>query len=681
MFMICIWIKYYLKLYHKLGALSNPLISWYQAVWGVYISSVYFYDKWIIIHKLEDYNMIIKTSKTIIAVFVTTSLYANSMDIDYLLESYKVESDLSKITKSESNGFVDIFTREDMERMQARTLADIMKLFTVPYISRSNINSTMFVKPSQKSMPTSAVRIFVNDHDITASVYQSGALICGSITLDAIDHIEVYRSSASVEFGNEPSSIVIKLYTKDPSREEGGKVRVSGDGDGSSYISGYIGQTLQSDISYFVYGNTNQMKRDVYYNQGYPIKSDSTNANLYAGINYKSWDVEFGYFQTKTDPFLGMGKDVTPSGGSTDTRYSYIHLTKKFANEFRLQASIDLVDSQANMQDMSGIYAGDFGFVQDYSMDVADKIYSLILDKTFKTYSNSLYIGGFVKHKHTEVKGDFDTNSTDFRAHYNLYSLYIEDKYNFTPTTMGILSLKRDYYRYEEDEIDDKNEYIFRLGLIKNIANLQLKTFYTRTYYTSPIISLYSDGTNAPLITNRKLKSAQPTLYSLGARYKEKNQLANFRVSYIELSNPIKYDTNAGFINGDKTFFIQYEVSYTYKFDLKNKLTVDAYHGRRKDAMEYSPPYGGHIIVYNSYKKFDFFNMLDYRAPYSDYGIDVEASYDWTSSVRYHYTKDLLFGIKGENILDKGYKQVYKGLSYPISVFDRKVWFNVEYQF
>ena len=630
---------------------------------------------------LKNRAMMINIRKILVIIILTTSLYADSTEIESLLESYRVESDLSHITKSESNGFVDVYTRDDIEKMQARTLADVMKLFTVPYISRSNTNATMFIKPSQKSMPISGVRIFVNNHDISASVYQSGSLICGSITLDAIDHIEVYRSSASVEFGNEPSSMVIKLYTKSPSREEGGKVRVSGDGDGSSYISGYLGRTLQNDLSYFVYGNTNQIKRDVYYNQGYPIKSDSTNANIYAGLNYKSWDVEFGHFQTKTDPFLGMGKDVTPSGGSTDTKYSYIHLTKELANEFRLQASVDFIDTQATLQDTSGIYAGDFGFVQNYNMDVVDKIYSLTVDKTFKAEKNALFLGGFVKHKHADVEGNFDAKSTSFTVNYNLYSLYFEDKYNFTPTMMGVLSLKGDFYRYDTDQIDDKNEYIFRLGLIKNIDKLQLKAFYTRTYYAAPLSALYSDGKDAPLITNGELKFTQPTLYSAGIRYKTKNQLANFRLSYIERNNPIIYNTTTGFINGEKTFYVQYEASYTYKFDLKNKLTVDAYYGRREDAAEYSPPYGGHIVAYNSYKKFDFFNMLDYRASYSDYDIDVEASYDWTSSIKYHYTQDLLFGIKGENILDKGYKQVYKGLSYPIPVFDRKVWLNMEYQF
>ncbi len=605
----------------------------------------------------------------------------NYQNIDYLLEKYKLESDLSKITKSESNGFVDIFTRDDIERMQAKTLFDILKLFTIPFISRTNINSTMFIKPSQKSMPMMGVRIFINDHDISASVYQSGALICGSITLDNIDHIEVYRSSASVEFGNETSSVIIKLYTKEPSREEGGKIRISGDDKGSSYLSVYQGKTIDKDREYFFYANTNKINREEYYNKGYPLKSDSSNSNIYANYDYNRWTFEYGRFQSESDPFLGLGTQATPSGGDIDTTYNYLHITKILENDLRIQSSVDIIDSSQYFQDKNGIYAGNYGFVQNYLLNTTDKIVSLIFDKTFKYNKNSLYIGGFYKHKHAEVEGNFDTKSLSFKTHYNLYSIYLEDKYNFSPTMMGIVSLKGDYYRYSSSEIEDKNKYIFRLGAIKNINKFQIKAFFTKTYYAAPLISLYSDDKNVPYKTNSSLKFSQPTLHSFGIRYKEKKNIANFRISYIKLTYPIAYDPALGFINKDKTFYVQYEASYTHKFDIKNRITLDVYHGRRKDMMEYSPPYGGHIVLHNSYKKFDFFNMLEYRASYSDYNVNVDASYDWTLGVRYHYSKDLLFGIKGENILNKGYRQIYKGLNFPISINDRKIWFNMEYQF
>ena len=607
-------------------------------------------------------------------------LKAEPLNIDSLLESYRLKSDLSNITKSESAGFVDVFTRDDIERMQAKTLADITKLFTVPFISRTNLNSTLFIKPAQQMMPTSAIRIFVNDHDITATSYQSGAMICGSITLDAIDHIEVYRSSASVEFGNEPSSMVIKLYTKKASREEGGKLRVTMDGLGSSYASAYFGETLSGNRDYFVFGNINQIQRDTYYNQNYGLSSDSDNANFYVNFNFEDLLFEIGHFQSKIDPFLGMGRSATPNSTESEAKYTYVHLTKKLENGIRLQASLDYVSSDGQMSDNSGIYAGDFGFVQDFSLDSLDKVYSFTADKTFKKDNNSLFVGGFIKHKQSDINGQFDTNILDFSTYYNLYSIYAENKYTYNKKTMIIVSLKGDFYRYEKD-VEDKNEYIFRFGAIRNVDNFQVKMFYTRTYYAAPLISLYSDDTNAPYKTNASLDFIQPTLYSFGIRYKTDKHTLNFRTSYIELNDPIKYSLTDGFYNAKDTSYMQYEASYTYRFSLKNRITFDAYYGNRKDNLEFSPAYGAHLIAYNTYRKFDLFNMLEYRASYENFGVEVSSSYDWTSSILYNYTKDLKIGIKGENILAKGYEQVYKGLDYSIPVFDRKFWLNVEYLF
>ncbi len=612
--------------------------------------------------------------------FFSFFLKAESLDIDSLLDSYRLKSDLSSITKSESNGFVEVFTRDDIERMQARTLADITKLFTIPFVSRTNLNSSLFIKPSQQQMPASAIRIFVNNHDITATSYKSGSMICESITLDAIDHIEVYRSSASVEFGNEPSSVVIKLYTKKALREEGGKLRVSMDSAGSSYVSTYFAETLNEKTDYFVFGNINKIKRDTYYNQNYTLSSDSSNRNFYGNFNFQNLLFEVGYFQSKSDPFLGLGRAATPDGGGSEAKYSYVHLTQKLENGIKLQASVDYVKSDEKMKDTSGINAGNFGLVTDFSMGTVDKVYSFIVDKTYKVDNNSFYIGSFIKRKQVDVSGLFDANSIDFNTYYNLYSIYAENKYIFNKKTMLVASLKGDFYRYEK-YIEDKNEYIFRLGAIRNVNSFQVKMFYTRTYYSTPLSALYSNNTNVPYKTNSSLEFMQPTLYSFGIRYKTDSNTLNLKLSYIELKNPIKYDSLAGFYNAEHESYMQYEASYIYRFNMKNRVSLDAYYGNRNDDLEFSPAYGGHLVLYNSYRKFDFFNMLEYRASYESFGIDVASSYDWTSSIRYNYTKDLMIGLKGENILNKGYKQTYKSISSSIPVFDRKFWLNVEYLF
>ncbi|WP_297442590.1 TonB-dependent receptor plug domain-containing protein [Sulfurimonas sp.] len=619
--------------------------------------------------------------KILILMTLGKTFLLGSENFDALLTSYEEESSGSKITKSESAGFVDLYTRKDLDRMQARTLGDITKLFTIPFISRTSLNTTLFSKPSQNGVPTSGVRIYINDHDITPSAYRSGAMICDSITLDFIDYVEVYRSSASIEFGNEPSTVVIKLYTKRPAKEEGSKIRLTGDNKGSAYLSAYSAKTLTGEMSYLAYANVNEIQRDVYYNQGAALKSDSSNRNFYANLNYRSWTFEIGGFTSRGDSLLGLGVNVTPETTKRDVNYLYGHITKKFDNGVRAQVSVDSIVTDAQMIDRGGIITAGYGSVESYKFNNSENVYSLILDKTFKTSTNSLYIGGFVKHKTVAVDETFDGASTDFSTNYTLYSLFLENKYDIDTTTTLVASLKGDTYRYETKSIKDTNEYIFRLGAIKNIDKFQIKAFYTRTYYTAPLSVLYSGDSDTLYKTNGNLNFSQPTLYSLGVAYRGKKHFFNIRSSYIVLSNPIKYDMQEGFVNKNQTNYTQYEASYTYKYTKDSKISLDAYYGQREDLEEYSAPYGGHIVAYNSYGDFDLFNLLDYRAGYSNFGVSATPSYDWTSSIVYHATEDLLFGLKGENILDKGYKQLYRGLEYGINVFDRKFWLNMEYQF
>ncbi|MCF6200950.1 MAG: TonB-dependent receptor plug domain-containing protein, partial [Hydrogenimonas sp.] len=181
-----------------------------------------------------------KVKVSIALLLAGTTLSFAQENIESLLKAYKVESDLSKITKSEAAGFLDIYTREELEKMQAYTLMDVLKLFTIPNITRSSNNISQFTKPTFPVMPPFAIRLYVNDHDMTSSSFGSAMMLWSDVPIEFIDHIEVYKSASSVEFGNESGTVIIKLYTKNPEREEGGKVRVMADQRGSLNSDAYF---------------------------------------------------------------------------------------------------------------------------------------------------------------------------------------------------------------------------------------------------------------------------------------------------------------------------------------------------------------------------------------------------------------------------------------------------------
>jgi len=61
--------------------------------------------------------------------FLLFLIFSNALfayDIDQMLDLYRKESDLSQKTKNEALGHLTIYTRDDLERMQAYTLSDLL---------------------------------------------------------------------------------------------------------------------------------------------------------------------------------------------------------------------------------------------------------------------------------------------------------------------------------------------------------------------------------------------------------------------------------------------------------------------------------------------------------------------------------------------------------------------------
>jgi iron complex outermembrane receptor protein len=72
---------------------------------------------------------------------------------DELLEAYQSASDLSRITKVESAGIVVVYKRDELDRMQAKTLDDVLKLLPVLHYSRTSNNLPLFAKAQSGSRP------------------------------------------------------------------------------------------------------------------------------------------------------------------------------------------------------------------------------------------------------------------------------------------------------------------------------------------------------------------------------------------------------------------------------------------------------------------------------------------------------------------------------------------------
>ncbi|QOP44815.1 TonB-dependent receptor plug domain-containing protein [Sulfurimonas paralvinellae] len=623
--------------------------------------------------------------------FILSSIL-QAEDLSSLLKNYKTDSDLSKFTKHDSAGIVEVYTRQDLEKMQVHNLQDILQTIPGIHLLRATNNLTLLAPSSTSKMPLTYTRLYINDHEMSSSSFGSALLIWGNMPVEYIDHIEVYKATSSLEFGNENAAFIIRLYTKNAKRDSGSKVRLMADNKGSYDTNFYTASEIDNDISYFAYANVADTKRKKYYNiyngQRYTYDSDTNNYNLYGSLEYKKSHLEVGANQKEDNDFLGRGIHRTPDGGELDAYHYYIHFTQEFENELKLQLSYDRLSYTRNYEDPNGIHIANAPLINSYTLRFNDDIFNICVEKHLDYKHNKVMLGAFYKYKEFAAKGDFhDTtysyaHKNNFSNGLNLYSIYGEDDYDISNTLRVLASLKGDFFRYNKD-IKTQNEFVARAGIIKKLEDLQLKAFYTRGYVPLGFYQIYNPE-NLPYRANPQIDTPKTDIYTLSMKYKKQNYETSFEVAQMETSNNLVYDytTTNGWKNVSQTARqTLYQLNYTYFFNLQNKLLINLTYGENNTDIKQSSPFGCLIRSYNAYKKFDFYNEFNYKNGYSYSSYSVDASLDWTAAVKYHHTKDLSFGLRGENILDQGYEQVYSGVSQKFPVRDQKVWLNMEYLF
>ena len=632
-----------------------------------------------------------RLKKAVLFFLSILSMLKAEESLDTLLFAYKEQSDLSNITKQESAGFLDLYTRSDLERMQAHNLLDVLKTISDVYLTKGANNLPLLSPATLSKLPLTAARLYINDHDMTSSSFGSAFLMWGEMPIEYIDHIEVYKGSSSIEFGNEPGLLAIRVYTKDPKRDVGNKIRVLADQKGSYDLNFYTANILNEDLSYFLYVNIDNYRNDDYrhrYNNvDYTIKNNKEGVNFYGSLDYHDTRIEIGNYHKRNDSFLGAGSKKTPQGGELKGNHFYTHITQKLPYEISLELAYDRFDYKRTYIDPNGvrIYNGTaYTNVKDYFIEFEDEIYSLIAEKKIKIHDHALLFGAFYKQKSMEQEGRYDSvvdlpvsNTLD------LYSVYIEDQYDFDPDTRFVAMAKGDFYRYDHT-IENQNETIARLGVIKNIGDFQYKFFYTYSYMPNGFYQLYNPG-NVPYFSTPTLDTTKAQIYTLSMRYDTKKWNIQLLFALNSLQNMLGYIPYRGYTNTDKELSFQgYELKGEYRFDQNNKLLASFFTGNNSQGKTESPKYGVNFRLFNTYKSLDLYNEFLYRSSFSTLvgqNFYVPYSLDWTLGVKYRPTRDFSIGLRGENLLDRSQHIVYRGYDQIVQMFERKVWINMEYTF
>lgn len=642
----------------------------------------------------KDVNMKNGKVLTILLSFLFVKNAFAQEDIKTLLDQYEGVSDLSNGTKIESLGHYITITRKDLEIMQANTLSDVLKSLKLhSYIPNIFGVYQLTVSGLQVGLNTS-YRLFIDDHEVSSIHTDNPFLIYDNYPLDSIDHIEIYRGAGAVRIGNESSILIIKLYTKDPKRENSTTIKGLLDTRKGYSYSFTDARPIKENISYLVsiYKGYNNYKTYHYNNN--PLNRDSQSVFGIFKLNYYDTQLTFNFARVNRDAFKGLAVDISPDISNTQSQDFYISLTQKLLEDKSLTFNISYDYNERkgefeNKFNEGGIFVlpvyNPSSLIPYYYYEKRNlKKYIFYISKEFKTDNNALLIGASYKIKQNDVeKADykaftlsgFTSGSIKDFLKFNridLYTVFAENQYNVNEKNLIFLSLKYDYYRREN--LPDIKEFIARVGHISFINhNFYIKSFITKTYIPPSFYEL--EQSKNP----KDLKVGSIKGFSSEVVYEKDKSILKLFYGYTYAKDLIHFTPN-GTINwrGIPSHLLDFE--YTYKITPDNKIVFDIFKAFIPSS-KMSSTFGGSIKSFNSFDRLDLYGELIYRNGFEVFDKKINSTYNLNVGFIYNFDRNLSIRVKGENLLNSSYKTVLFGYPNQVGIFDaydRKLTIGIE---
>jgi iron complex outermembrane receptor protein len=595
--------------------------------------------------------------------FVTLG-FAN--DLDMLLQDYQKESDFSKKTKDESAGNLIIYTRDDLERMQVETLKDILKSLRAFIYAENRIAQPDLLNQDPITYYSKGVRIYLNEHELLTPLTGSGFITFGDMDMDFIDHVEIYEGFPTFEFGIEPATIVIRLYTKSAEHDAGGRVKFSVGSYGSNKENVYYTGS-EENFDYALYANHSENNRNTKEIGSQSLKRDKKTNEFYASLNTQHHLLELQAVNSKGDAFLGSLIGSVPKDTQKEFQYLRLSTSSKFMQDslvlnLSYMKQKDEFSSEYDLSNPIYLPSDTPPFVMPvytYAQTIDEESFTANLQKEFIYKNNDISVGIQYRYKYfdlTDVKfNDIDNNVSQAYKKENVYSAFIQDLITLSQSHMLTFSLMHQIYERKGD-VDKPHTTQVRFGYIYSDKSWVAKTFISSQEFASEPYMTISPYYGNPELQPESYKSIFEEI-----SYTTKQTLSKLVLGYgrnydvpilVEQGNALVMQNADRDIDGYSA-----SLEFTYFFRKKDKLELQA------NYTLIESPYGNESGKYknyvmrmlNSVGKFDIFNEFIINSGYER----VDTGYDYSAGIRYEATKDLHFNLKGENIFNTALKQSF----------------------
>jgi vitamin B12 transporter len=665
-------------------------------------------------------------------------------ELDFLLDTFEDEGELSQETvlreRDRQTNQIKVFTRQDIERSHYKTLKDILSTYRfLPYReSRFGEPDLSRQDPLPYGKSGQLIKIFIDNHEISAPYFESGITLFGDINLDFVDHIELYDGPASFEFVRDASILTIRIYSKIPERDGGERFGISGDSYGS-FNQFFHTADSEGNLKYFLYlSNQKRERREIE-----DLSRDFRTRHFLGNFIYGNYNYTLQYLDIKRDGFLTNSLDGTPTKDDLQNRMFMAGVNRTFFDEslyFSLNYGqysykVDFRDDNLFLlfpqesislgrEELNSFGFGDFPLeeqsatlsfypsVYEERYDIRQEVATLNLYKKWLLENHTVILGGMFERKSvdmrdsrlvyqmdylslngTPVEAKLPRRDIDLNGHFkgeNLYSLSLQERYHFTDrhSLLGGVKIDHEDNSYFRDRTNVNRQF----GFTYKNRPFSVMTFYS--YMHSDKIPYLFDKTDNRDIDNEKL-----TIVANELKYETEDIEFSHLFSYLVIEKLILFDEFSRAYNTEKDYS---DILNTFVlkrvFDKDNYLSLELWRRDMRmkiDDLEFNGVdarlrfnhyYNGLTIksVNRSSCNYHFLNEFAYVES------DKEARYKGGSwiynfGITYEHEEDLKIFLKGENLFDsmKGerFLNYHQGEKYDIPPVERRFIAGVEYSF
>jgi outer membrane cobalamin receptor len=438
---------------------------------------------------------------SLIFLFSLLSFPIFSQELDSLLKlsAFTAESDLQKqlnqatgvgsgkaMTTRETPGILSVVTAEDIQKMGARDITDILR--TIPgFDIGQDVQFVTGVSFRGNWANEGKVLFLLDGQQINDLLYQTVPLL-NNFPVDAIEKIEVIRGPGSAIYGGSAEYAVINIITKQASSLSGikaygtlgvhsnaigrtnGGVMLAQNGKDVSWDFGFFqGKGIVSDQNNFV--DPIQISDSVAYpvsNLAKVTSADPVNINM--GIRTKGLHLRGMYNGYKTnDPVLFARFD----NYSVDIKY-----------DFKISPKLTLTPQYTYMNQVPWAYGsasdGSYGLRARAVRNLANITANYNLSRRVNIVSGAVYFA--------DKANDLLPDNTYFGGEdFNLYNYAIFAqgliKHRLANLTVGA--------RYEKNNRAG-DAFVPRLALTKKIENFHFKALYSEAFRSPAIENLHT---------------------------------------------------------------------------------------------------------------------------------------------------------------------------------------------